>query len=40
LLVESASRAALQATLRAWQPLLRGLKGVLRWSLEVDPLDI
>jgi len=40
LLVESASRAALQATLRAWQPLLRSLKGVLRWSLEVDPLDI
>jgi primosomal protein N' (replication factor Y) len=40
LLVESASRAALQATLRAWQPLLRPLKGVLRWSIEVDPLDI
>jgi primosomal protein N' (replication factor Y) (superfamily II helicase) len=40
LLVESASRAALQATLRAWQPVLRTLKGVLRWSLEVDPLDI
>ncbi len=40
LLIESASRAALQATLRAWQPLLRGLKGVLRWSVEVDPLDI
>ncbi|MGF6442771.1 primosomal protein N' [Paraburkholderia youngii] len=40
LLIESASRAALQATLRAWQPLLRALKGVLRWNLEVDPLDI
>jgi primosomal protein N' (replication factor Y) len=40
LLVESASRAALQATLRAWQPMLRSLKGVLRWSIEVDPLDI
>ncbi|HEY3597210.1 MAG TPA: primosomal protein N' [Paraburkholderia sp.] len=40
LLIESASRAALQATLRAWQPLLRPLKGVLRWSIEVDPLDI
>ncbi|MGF6635352.1 primosomal protein N' [Paraburkholderia sp. MM6662-R1] len=40
LLIESASRAALQATLRAWQPLLRVLKGVLRWNLEVDPLDI
>ncbi|MBP0591168.1 primosomal protein N' [Paraburkholderia sp. LEh10] len=40
LLIESVSRAALQATLRAWQPLLRALKGVLRWSIEVDPLDI
>jgi primosomal protein N' (replication factor Y) len=40
LLIESASRGALQATLRAWQPMLRGLKGVLRWNLEVDPLDI
>ncbi|WP_179403349.1 primosomal protein N' [Burkholderia guangdongensis] len=40
LLLESASRAALQHALRAWQPLLRALKGVLRWSVEVDPLDI
>jgi primosomal protein N' (replication factor Y) (superfamily II helicase) len=40
LLVESASRAALLATLRAWQPSLRATKGVLRWNLEVDPLDI
>ncbi|OYD76881.1 UNVERIFIED_ORG: replication restart DNA helicase PriA [Burkholderia sp. CF145] len=40
LLIESASRAALQTTLRAWQPVLRTLKGVLRWSIEVDPLDI
>ncbi len=40
LLIESASRAALQATLRAWQPVLRTIKGVLRWNLEVDPLDI
>ena len=40
LLLESQSRAALQATLRAWQPTLRALRGVLRWSLEVDPLDI
>ena len=40
LLIESASRGALQATLRAWQPVLRTLKGVLRWNLEVDPLDI
>jgi len=40
LLLESASRAALQHALRAWQPELRALKGVHRWSLEVDPLDI
>ncbi|RQH06087.1 primosomal protein N' [Paraburkholderia dinghuensis] len=40
LLVESQSRAALQATLRAWQPALRALRGVLRWNVEVDPLDI
>jgi primosomal protein N' (replication factor Y) len=40
LLLESASRAALQTTLRSWQPMLRTLKGVLRWSIEVDPLDI
>jgi primosomal protein N' (replication factor Y) len=40
LLVESGSRAALLATLRGWQPALRSLKGVLRWALEVDPVDI
>ncbi|SAK39313.1 primosome assembly protein PriA [Caballeronia catudaia] len=40
LLLESTSRAALQASLRAWQPLLRSLKGVLRWNVEVDPLDV
>ena len=45
LLLESGSRAALQATLRAWQPRLREIKGgdtrgMIRWSIEVDPLDI
>ncbi|MEX3582675.1 MAG: primosomal protein N' [Burkholderia sp.] len=40
LLIESASRAVLQHVLAAWQPRLRALKGVLRWSVEVDPLDI
>ncbi|PMS15446.1 primosomal protein N', partial [Trinickia soli] len=40
LLLESASRASLLATLRAWQSVLRTLKGVIRWSIEVDPLDI
>jgi primosomal protein N' (replication factor Y) len=42
LLLESASRVALKSTLSAWQPALRALKikGVLRWNIEVDPLDI
>jgi len=40
LLIESASRAVLQHVLHAWQAHLRGLKGALRWSVEVDPLDI
>lgn len=40
LLLESASRAALQHALHAWLPKLRALKGALRWSVEVDPLDI
>jgi primosomal protein N' (replication factor Y) len=40
LLLESGSRSALLATLRAWQPSLRSRKGALRWNLEVDPLDI
>jgi primosomal protein N' (replication factor Y) len=42
LLVESRSRAALQVLLHSWQPKLRQLKvkGVLRWSIEVDPLEI
>jgi primosomal protein N' (replication factor Y) (superfamily II helicase) len=42
LLLECASRAVLQGALRAWQPALRGLKvkGLVRWNLEVDPLDI
>ncbi|KAG0162528.1 hypothetical protein DFQ30_001804, partial [Apophysomyces sp. BC1015] len=40
LLLESDSRVALQRTLRAWLPRLRELKGVPRWNIEVDPLDI
>jgi primosomal protein N' (replication factor Y) len=40
LLIESASRAALQHALHGWQAHLRSLKGVLRWSVEVDPLGI
>jgi primosomal protein N' (replication factor Y) len=30
----------LQAFLKAWLPLLRELKPRVKWSLEVDPLDI
>jgi primosomal protein N' (replication factor Y) (superfamily II helicase) len=47
MLVESASRAALQAMLRAWQPHLDALHAardadtrVLRWAIDVDPLTI
>ncbi|MES2149995.1 MAG: primosomal protein N' [Pseudomonadota bacterium] len=40
LLVESASRPALQAFLKEWMVLLRELKSRVKWSLEVDPLDI
>lgn len=40
LLVESSSRPALQAFLKEWVGLLRALKSRVRWSLEVDPLDI
>jgi primosomal protein N' (replication factor Y) len=40
LLVESPSRPALQAFLKEWLSLLRSMKSRVRWSLEVDPLDI
>jgi primosomal protein N' (replication factor Y) (superfamily II helicase) len=40
LLVESSSRPALQAFLKAWLAELRTMKTKGRWSLEVDPLDI
>ncbi len=44
MLVESASRPALQRLLAAWQPALLDLRGrhrgVLRWALDVDPLAI
>jgi primosomal protein N' (replication factor Y) len=40
LLVESASRAALQRFLAQWQPLLHAAKtkGLIRWAIDVDPL--
>lgn len=40
LLVECASRPALQAFLKVWIVALRGIKTRARWSLEVDPVDI
>lgn len=40
LLVESSSRPALQAFLREWMETLRAMKARVKWSLEVDPLDI
>jgi primosomal protein N' (replication factor Y) len=40
LLVESNSRPALQAFLTVWVDVLRAMKSRVRWSLEVDPLDI
>ncbi|MES2114662.1 MAG: primosomal protein N' [Pseudomonadota bacterium] len=40
LLVESPSRPALQAFLKYWMATLRELKSRVKWSLEVDPLDI
>ncbi|UGQ46551.1 primosomal protein N' [Massilia endophytica] len=40
LLVESASRPALQAFLKEWMAALRAMKTRVKWSLEVDPLDI
>jgi primosomal protein N' (replication factor Y) (superfamily II helicase) len=40
LLVESASRPALQAFLKSWIGTLREMKSRVKWSLEVDPVDI
>jgi primosomal protein N' (replication factor Y) len=40
LLVECASRPALQAFLKLWMAELRAMKSRVKWSLEVDPVDI
>jgi primosomal protein N' (replication factor Y) len=40
LLLESQSRAQLQGFLKTWMQSLRALKSRVRWTLEVDPLDI
>lgn len=39
LLVQAASRGALQAFLSAWNKALFGLGGSVRWSLDIDPLE-
>jgi primosomal protein N' (replication factor Y) (superfamily II helicase) len=42
LLVESASRGALQRFLSSWRPLLQAsrVKGLIRWAIDVDPLAV
>ncbi|GGY28437.1 primosomal protein N' [Pseudoduganella albidiflava] len=40
LLAESPSRPALQAFLKEWMARLRDMKSRVKWSLEVDPVDI
>ena len=40
LLLESPSRTQLQTFLKHWMQALRAMKTRLRWSLEVDPVDI
>ncbi|RJF97189.1 primosomal protein N' [Noviherbaspirillum saxi] len=40
LLIESPSRPVLQGFLKAWMAALRAMKPRVKWSLEVDPVDI
>jgi primosomal protein N' (replication factor Y) len=42
MVVESASRPALQRFLAGWQPMLQAqrVKGLIRWAVDVDPLAI
>jgi primosomal protein N' (replication factor Y) len=46
MLVESASRAALQSFLAAWHGALHATRsqaagrGLIRWAVDVDPLSI
>ncbi|MDP5008299.1 MAG: primosomal protein N' [Glaciimonas sp.] len=40
LLIECASRPRLQAFLTEWMAILRAMKSRVKWSLEVDPVDI
>ena len=46
MLLESPTRVALQRFLAAWQPVLLGTrqgpagKGLIRWAIDVDPLNL
>jgi len=42
LLIEAAARAPLQRFLKLWLPLVESLPGPpgLRWSIDVDPLEV
>ncbi|MFZ6770171.1 primosomal protein N' [Undibacterium sp. Di26W] len=40
LLVESVSRPALQVFVKAWIADLRAMKSRVKWSIEIDPVDI
>ena len=40
LLLESASRKALQALLERWIAPMRQTRSKVRWQIEVDPLEI
>nr|WP_234030398.1 primosomal protein N' [Undibacterium sp. 14-3-2] len=40
LLVESVSRPALQAFVKEWIVILRAMKSRVKWSVEIDPVDI
>ena len=40
MLIESPSRPSLQAFLKSWMAELRGMKTRVKWTLEVDPVDI
>jgi primosomal protein N' (replication factor Y) len=40
LLLEAPTRRPLHALLRAWLPAVSGLRGAVRWQIEIDPLEI
>ena len=40
LLLEAPARGPLHAFLRQWLPAVAGLKGAVRWQIEIDPLEI